>query len=79
MARRFRASRVNRFAAKTQAVLQGVAFRGGASFKVEKAHFAARQKGLESRKNEVKLRPPLCQPLKHSTKNHIFTMFERFA
>ena len=31
---------------------------GGASFKVENAHFAARKKGRENRKNEVKLRPP---------------------
>ena len=33
---------------------------------MEKADFAARQKGPESRKNELKLRPPLCHPLKHS-------------
>ena len=39
---------------------------GGASFTVEKAYFAARKNGPESRKNEVKLRPPQCRPLKHS-------------
>ena len=38
----------------------------GGKFKVEKAHFAARQKSPENRKNELKLRPPLCRPLKHS-------------
>ena len=31
-----------------------------------KAHFAARKKSLENRRNEVKLRPSLCRPLKHS-------------
>ena len=36
-----------------------------ASFKVEKAHCAARNKGPENRKNEAKL-PPLCAALKHS-------------
>ena len=43
-------------------------FHAGTCFKVEKAHFAARRKGPESRKNEIKLRPPLCPPLiqKHS-------------
>ena len=44
---------------KTQAVLQGVAFTGGASLKAEKAHFASWKKGPENRKHEVKLRPPL--------------------
>ena len=34
----------------------------GASFKVEKAHFAAREKGLENHKNEVKLPPPCVPP-----------------
>ena len=43
-----------------QAVLQGVSFHGGASFKVEKPHYAARKKDPENRKNEVKLPPPLC-------------------
>ena len=45
-------------------------FRGfpprGASFKVDRAHFTASTKGPENHKNEVKLRPPLCRPLKHS-------------
>ena len=49
-----------------EAVLQGVSFTEGASFKVEKAHVAARREGLENRRNEVQLRPPLCRPLKHS-------------
>ena len=44
----------------------GGCLHGGASFKVERAHFAARKQGPENRKNEVKLRPPLCCPLKHS-------------
>ena len=45
----------------------GGSLQGGASFKVEKAHFAAWKKmGPENRKDEVKLRPPLCRPLKHS-------------
>ena len=35
---------------------------GGASFEVEKAHFAARKNGLESRKNDVKLRPSVPPP-----------------
>ena len=44
----------------------GGCLQGGASFKVEKAHLAARKKGPENRKSKVKLRPPLCRPLKHS-------------
>ena len=45
----------------------GGCLHGGASFEVEKAHFAVREtKGPENRKNEAKLRPPLCRPLKHS-------------
>ena len=44
----------------------GDSLHGGASFRVEKAHFAAWKKGPENSKNEVKLRPPLCRPLKHS-------------
>ena len=44
----------------------GGCLHGGASFKVEKPHFAARKKDPENRKNEVKLRTPLCRPLKHS-------------
>ena len=43
---------------QAQEVLQGVPFRGVHVLKGEKAHFAARKKGPESRKNEVKLRPP---------------------
>ena len=39
----------------------GGSLRGGASFKVEKAHFAAWKKGPENRKNEVKL-PPSVSP-----------------
>ena len=50
---------------QNQAVLQGVAFTG-CKFKVAKAPFAARKKGPENCKHEVKLRPPLCRPLKHS-------------
>ena len=45
-----------------QAVLQGGCLQGGANFKVEKAHFAARKKGPENRKNEVNLRPPSVPP-----------------
>ena len=37
----------------------GGCLHGGASFKLEKAHFAAH-------KHEVKLRPPVCRPLKQS-------------
>ena len=44
----------------------GGCLHGGASLKGEKAHFAAWKKGPENRKNDVKLRPPLCRPLKHS-------------
>ena len=36
----------------------GGCLHGGASFKVEQAHFAARKKGPE--------KPPVCRPLKHS-------------
>ena len=50
----------------------GGCLHGGASFKVEKAHFAARKKGPESRKHEVELRPPLCRPLKHSMTVSLF-------
>ena len=38
----------------------GSSLHGGASFKVEKANFAAWKKGPESCKNEVRLPPPLC-------------------
>ena len=41
----------------------GFSLHRGASFKLEKAHFAARKKGPENRKNKVKLRPPLCVAL----------------
>ena len=44
----------------------GGSLHGGAIFKVEKTHFSAWKRGPENRKNEVKLRPPLCRPLKHS-------------
>ena len=37
-------------------------YHGGASFKVEKAHFAAQKKGPENRKNQIKLRPPSVPP-----------------
>ena len=51
----------------SQAVLQGAAFRRmQVFFKLEKAHFAARKKGPENRKHEVKSHPFLCRPLKHS-------------
>ena len=40
----------------------GGCLHGGASFKVEEAHFTAGKKGPENRRNEVKLRPPLCHP-----------------
>ena len=55
-------------AAKGSSGASGGSFQGGASLKVEKAHFAAWKKGPENRKHEVKLRPPLCRPLKHSMK-----------
>ena len=46
-------------------VLHGVPFKGGASSRHDS--FAARKKGPESRKNETKLCPPRCCPLKHYT------------
>ena len=49
-----------------RAVLQRVPFTGVQDLKVEKTHFATWKKGPENRKDEVKLRPPLCRPLKHS-------------
>ena len=44
-----------------------VAFHGGPSFKVEKAHFVAGKKGSgEPQKRTAKTSaPPLCRPLKH--------------
>ena len=47
----------------------GGCLHGDASFEVEKAHFSKtprEKKGPENRQNEVKWRPPLCRPLKHS-------------
>ena len=44
----------------------GGSLHGGASFKVEMAHFATWKKGPENCKNEVELRPPLRLPLRHS-------------
>ena len=41
-------------------MLQGGSLHGGASFKVEKAHFAAWERAPENGKNEVKLCTPLC-------------------
>ena len=41
---------------ETSSGASGGCLPGCASFKLEKAHFAARKKGLENRKNEVKLR-----------------------
>ena len=57
---------MNFLAANFSSDASGGCLQGRANFKVEKAHFAARTKGPESRKNEVKLRPPLCHPLRHS-------------
>ena len=56
----------------------GGCLHGGASFKQKKkeAHFAARKKGPENRKNEVKLRPPLCRPLNHP--KNLFGLFLTF-
>ena len=48
-----------------QAVLEGVAFMG-VQVLGRKGSFAARKRGPKNRKNEVKIRPPLCRPLKHS-------------
>ena len=57
-----------------QAVLQGVAFRrlpsGSASFIVEKAHFAARKKGPENRKNEAKLRELEADTVRDAEERH---------
>ena len=44
--------------------VSGGSLQGGASFKAEKAHFAAWNKGPEKHNNEVKLRPPLCRSMK---------------
>ena len=38
---------------------------GGATTKVEKAHFAASKQGPENSKYEVRFDPPLCRALKH--------------
>ena len=37
----------------------------GASFMVEKAHFAARREGSGEKKQQSKIAPPLCRPQKH--------------
>ena len=47
-------------------MLQGVAFRGGQVLREKRFVSLHEKKGPENRKNEVKLRPPLCRPLKHS-------------
>ena len=55
-----------------EAVPQGVPFMGVASFKEEKAHFAAKKKGPENRKNEVKLPPPLKHSMTYA--NSVLTL-----
>ena len=49
-----------------QGVLQGVAFRGEQVLREKRVISLHEKRGPENRKNEVKLRPPLCPPLKHS-------------
>ena len=57
-------------------MLHGVPFTGGASLKVEKAHSAARHKGLE---NPGKHEAPRCCPLEHSMSTCICHMIGLFC
>ena len=54
-----------------QAVLQGVAFRGVQVSRWKRLILLNEKKGPGNRKNEVKLHPPLCSPLKHSIRGRV--------